>query len=383
MDANAKVSLRKLMSRREFLLTQLAWGAAGIRQVALLMRISDGSIVSGSGDEAFTWVLPPGSTVKPFTLQALLDLHKLRADETYLCRGKFWVGEHNFTCSHPRGLPPMNLARAIAYSCNEAVAHFAQRFAPGEVASALRRAGFRVTAGNGILQALGEEGVLISPGELASAYRQLAQQGSAAILEGLEGAVQYGTAQAAALPHVAVAGKTGSAVSSTGLRAAWFAGFAPSRSPELVVVVATQGRSGGADSAPIAGELLRKHFEGSSFEATYRVRVGNRVINLPIEDYVAAVLAGESSVFKSAEALKAIAVAARTYAAHERGRHAKEGFDFCNTTHCQRAEPEGITPRFVTAAQGTAGEMLWFEGKLAFTPHTMSCGGIAESAKAV
>jgi hypothetical protein len=60
------------------------------------------------------------------------------------------------------------------------------------------------------------------------------------------------------------------------------------------------------------------------------------IIKLSSEDYVAAVVTGESSVFQSAEALKAMAVAARTYAARMHGRHAEEGFDFCSTTHCQR-----------------------------------------------
>src|SRR5438874_1571512 len=58
-------------------------------------------------------------------------------------------------------------------------------------------------------------------------------------------------------------------------------------------------------------------------------------LHMPLEEYVAGVLAGESSIFKSDEALKAMAVAARTYAVRHTGRHRAEGFDFCDTTHCQ------------------------------------------------
>src|SRR5205085_10244869 len=36
------------------------------------------------------------------------------------------------------------------------------------------------------------------------------------------------------------------------------------------------------------------------------------------------------------EALKALAIAIRTYALKNIGRHAKDGYDFCSTTHCQR-----------------------------------------------
>src|SRR5580658_10384150 len=62
------------------------------------------------------------------------------------------------------------------------------------------------------------------------------------------------------------------------------------------------------------------------------------IVEIPLETYVAAVLAGESGGFQSSEALKAMAVAARTYAVRMRGRHSAEGFDLCDTTHCQRLD---------------------------------------------
>ena len=105
-------------------------------------------------------------------------------------------------------------------------------------------------------------------------------------------------------------------------------------------------------------------------QTAVKVRVGSATVSLPLERYVAGVLAGESSVFRSDEALKAMSVAARTYAVRLRGRHAAEGYDFCATTHCQRVEPHAITPRLEAIAAETAGELLWFEGKPAFTPYT-------------
>ncbi len=121
--------------------------------------------------------------------------------------------------------------------------------------------------------------------------------------------------------------------------------------------------------------------------ATLKVQVwtprGYRVVELPVEKYVAAALAGESSVFRSPEAMKAMAIAARTYALHMRGRHAAEGFDLCATTHCQRIDVEGVTPRLQQIADATAGQLLWFRGKLAFTPYSLDCGGRTEDAAAV
>ncbi len=56
----------------------------------------------------------------------------------------------------------------------------------------------------------------------------------------------------------------------------------------------------------------------SAAPVTLRVRlkpsVDNSTIEMPLEKYVAAALAGESSVFRSDEAMKAMAVAARTFA---------------------------------------------------------------------
>ncbi len=120
---------------------------------------------------------------------------------------------------------------------------------------------------------------------------------------------------------------------------------------------------------------------------TLKVRLGpdngGKIVELPLERYVAATLAGESSAFQSEEALKAMAVAARTYAVRMRARHAAEGFDLCDTTHCQRLDLHAITPRLEKAAADTAGEMLWYQGKPAFTPYTKDCGGITEDAAAV
>jgi stage II sporulation protein D len=111
--------------------------------------------------------------------------------------------------------------------------------------------------------------------------------------------------------------------------------------------------------------------------------VNAATIELPLEKYVAAVLAGEGSVLQSDEALKALAVAARTFAIYGRGRHRAEGYDLCGTTHCQRFDLAAITPRLEAAAAATAGELLWFAGKPAFAVYSQDCGGSAEDAAAV
>jgi stage II sporulation protein D len=104
------------------------------------------------------------------------------------------------------------------------------------------------------------------------------------------------------------------------------------------------------------------------------------VLRMLMEDYVAAVLAGESSNFQSDEALKAMAVSVRTYAVRFRGRHQAEHFDFCDTTHCQDLRLSAVTDRHRAAAEATEGELLWFHGTPAATYYHQNCGGTTAAA---
>jgi stage II sporulation protein D len=106
------------------------------------------------------------------------------------------------------------------------------------------------------------------------------------------------------------------------------------------------------------------------------------IVELPLEKYVAAVVAGEAGEMKSPEALRAMAIAARTYAIHFRGRHKDAGYDLCGTTHCQRAEPSQINARIEAAARDTAGELIWYRGLVAEALYSRDCGGTTEAGDA-
>lgn len=105
----------------------------------------------------------------------------------------------------------------------------------------------------------------------------------------------------------------------------------------------------------------------------------SRTIRMPMEEYVAGVLAGEASTMQSPESLRAMAVAARTYAAKFRGRHRREGFDFCDTTHCQDLRISAVTDRVREAAAATEGELLWYRGALVAAYYSKHCGGMSEA----
>ncbi|HXN46763.1 MAG TPA: penicillin-binding transpeptidase domain-containing protein [Bryobacteraceae bacterium] len=283
------------MSRREALVTLLAAGMpatargavkllGGASGAALLLDVRTRRLVGVEGsDLARRALIPPGSTLKPFSLQALLEAGKLDPRAQFPCPGKLAIAGRSFNCSHPPLDSPADIAGAIAYSCNCFVAHFAERFGPGELAERLLSFGLASptgllgdseTAGRVLpaatpdakrLQAIGEDRVLVTPLGLLMAYRRLASLAArpemAPIIDGLEGAVEYGTAQMAQVPGLRVAGKTGSVMTAAGAHA-WFAGFAPSRSPEVVVTVVVQGRSGAGDAAPIGGRLVAAHKAG-------------------------------------------------------------------------------------------------------------------------
>jgi len=240
---------------------------------ALLMRLRDRKmLLERNAVLANRWIVPPGSTIKPFSLLALVESGKLQARETFLCPGRMTIAEHNLTCSHPATALPMNISRAISYSCNCAVAHFARRFEAGELSRFLIRSGFGSTGSvepatsmeDWLLEALGDEHVKVTAIEILRGYARLANLWEepvvAPIIEGLEGAVDFGTAQALKLRTARVAAKTGTARVLAGVNAAWVAGFAPSSRPEVVFTVLVQGRSGGADAAPVAAGMLRSYF---------------------------------------------------------------------------------------------------------------------------
>src|SRR6185436_16185069 len=71
---------------------------------------------------------------------------------------------------------------------------------------------------------------------------------------------------------------------------------------------------------------------------------------LPLEEYLVGALAAESSIEDEVEALKAQAVVSRSFALKNLGRHSREGYDFCSTTHCQRF----TFPKTKSAVSGAA-----------------------------
>ncbi|MGE3403289.1 MAG: SpoIID/LytB domain-containing protein [Vicinamibacterales bacterium] len=104
-------------------------------------------------------------------------------------------------------------------------------------------------------------------------------------------------------------------------------------------------------------------------------------MELPLEEYVARVLAGEGEPQAGAAAQEALAIAIRTFVKANPNRHRADGFDVCDSTHCQ--VPRAATAATRRAAQATAGQILLYNGRPAEVFYSASCGGHSESASEV
>ena len=127
-----------------------------------------------------------------------------------------------------------------------------------------------------------------------------------------------------------------------------------------------------------------------------RVLNGGEVETLPLEDYILGVTAAEMPADFEPEALRAQAVAARTYALYCAGTGRHEGADVCTDYHCCQAWKsddamhrdwgEGYSERLArlrAAVEDTAGQYLRFAGRAAFTAFHSSSAGFTEACGAI
>ncbi|MGO8670002.1 MAG: SpoIID/LytB domain-containing protein [Capsulimonadaceae bacterium] len=100
------------------------------------------------------------------------------------------------------------------------------------------------------------------------------------------------------------------------------------------------------------------------------------VDNVGLEPYLYGVLGPEMGSTAPLEALKAQAIAARTFAMKNRGRFAANGFDIDDSTRCQQYEGlDAETPATVAAVDATRGMVMTYQGGLIDAYYCTDCGG--------
>lgn len=271
---------------------------------------------------------PPASAFKPFVALAAMSSGAVSPSEEIGCPASIRVGNLVFRNWSPSDSGSMDVSEAIANSCNTWFYQAAARSGPApliRVASEfgfgqpsavlfpspasgllpdekfmMSRRGRRIMPGDVANMSIGQGDILVTPLQMASAYAALANGGVlwhprlalqvqeidnavtagypprsrrlslsppllAAVVSGLEGAVEFGTGRQAFVKGLSVAGKTGTAQwgpDSEKKRLAWFCGFAPSSLPELAFAFLIEGRPGqplaGSSSAALAGRVLSR-----------------------------------------------------------------------------------------------------------------------------
>ncbi len=281
-------------------------------EVLALASLSEGG-VSGLG--SINTPYEPGSTLKPFTVAALLELDKAAMTDSVHTMDGRWTTQGR-TISDVQPVGTVTLARALQVSSNVGIAKAADALTPAEQYEMLRDFGFGVPSG---IQLVGEIGgalrhpsrwsrqsraslaigyeISATPIQMAMAYGALANGGvlmeprvvrelrdsqggvvesyepravrrvvseetAAEVNRALVQAVEEGTGTRAGLASFAVAGKSGTSRAhlpgggyEVGAYYSSFVGFFPAEDPQLVVFVKLDrprgAYYGGATAAPV------------------------------------------------------------------------------------------------------------------------------------
>ncbi len=366
----------------------------------------------------------PGSIVKTVALVAALERGIITPNTSQMCRRVTRADGQTFVCSHPDLKRPLSPAEALAYSCNDFFVSLAPRL-PREALNATRMAaGLPPIASTTPMASaiVGLAGPKTSPRALIDVMARLTGSGKdtpvamkpetrAVLLEGLRGAADYGSASALKSAGVSAIAKTGTILMPNGAALGLVVALTPAAKPIRGIVVAAPGGAG-LDAAAIAADLESDRAKGSfspsdpnprrstgPMAATKNdqaakqvvpisIRLGRtlangstRVESIALDDYIGQVLAGEGQPKAGDAAQQALAITARTFALANRNRHRREGFDLCDTTHCQVVRTATAVTR--RAAESTTGRVLMHRGQPAFVFYSAWCGGKSELASQV
>ncbi|HEY1911871.1 MAG TPA: SpoIID/LytB domain-containing protein [Vicinamibacterales bacterium] len=364
----------------------------------------------------------PGSVIKIATLAAALESGLINERSGVTCTRDVVVDGHRLTCTHPDRHRPLLPADALSESCNVYVATIAKRLSRPAFDRALASLGLplsdrRVPVSTA---ALGLEGVDLAPRALIEAVVRVAEEPTrlpwktetlSVVRDGLRAAARTGTATALGARGIDALAKTGTTIGGSGGTQGLVVGVTPASKPTIGFVLLASGGAG-IDAAGIAAERLAALPSiaaaaakplarapalpapaiakpatampaaptGAEPITTLRVGIardgGYTVRQMGLEEYVAGVIAGEAARDSTPAALEALAIAVRTFAMANLGRHRGDKFDLCDTTHCQVLRKP--TQATLHAAEATAGAILLDRGAPASIYFSASCGGHTE-----
>jgi peptidoglycan glycosyltransferase len=269
-------------------------------------------------NRALQGLYPPGSTFKIFTASAALDSGAVTMRSTFDDPGYFTVGDFTVHDNEGEATGYGDLTQAFALSSNVDFAQIALKMGTDDFYRYLGRWGIgdsldfqlpahpagvppkaTIVPGELAQMGFGQGALLMTPLQMALigatianggveprpfVVRQVMRQGAIAETTALEtlsnpvsaqtaanvtkmmiATVDRGTGTAAQIPHVSVAGKTGTATNPLGRSHAWFVAFAPADKPRVAVAVVVENVGYGATyAAPIARAVLQTALENSA-----------------------------------------------------------------------------------------------------------------------
>jgi peptidoglycan glycosyltransferase len=268
-------------------------------------------------DRALDGLYPPGSTFKIFTASAALDSATVKLESRFEDPGYLQIGDFTLHDNESEATGDADLTTAFALSSNVDFAQIALAMGVDTFYAYLDRWGIgspldfqipaqpaRVPPKAGIVpgelaqMGFGQGALLVTPlqmaligatianaGEEPRPYvvRQVVRDGipasvsatatlanpvssdtAAKVTNMMIAVVERGTGTPAQLPHVVVAGKTGTATNPLGRSHAWFVAFAPARHPRVAVAIVVENVGYGATyAAPIARNVLKTALENT------------------------------------------------------------------------------------------------------------------------
>lgn len=354
------------------------------------LRWPGGEVLEGNDLPRLDEPVVAGSLFKVVVARAALEQGVVTPTTGVVCPRRVEVLGRRVDCAHPDLARPLTLADALAQSCNHFFVRLAERLDRQRLAETLRRLSdgraSPLTDAPLPLVVLGLEGPRQGLRSwlrtlLAALHDDEGHERHGAVLRhGMARAVSEGTASALRWWADVTFAKTGTTLSEgveDGRVVAW--------RPEIgeAVVVRAPGASGREAARYAAGLWQRVDQDQQPTVRVGRVRaVADRqgrpeIEDVPIGTYVAGVVAAEGEASMPRAVLEALAVAARSYARAPDGRHARDGYDVCDTTHCQvYGVPTGWSVR---ATDATRGIVLVHDGQVVGIPYSASCAGVLAS----
>ena len=113
-----------------------------------------------------------------------------------------------------------------------------------------------------IVRQVVRDGVAATVSATSTLANPVSEETAANVTAMMVAVVERGTGTPARLPHVSVAGKTGTATNPLGRSHSWFVAFAPADHPRVAVAIVVENVGYGATyAAPIVRDVLRTALE--------------------------------------------------------------------------------------------------------------------------